>query len=269
MTETRQLVIVRRHKLAAFAMLAQAFADEPGVRLTWDRRLHERRKAPVAAGAEERRSRDRRCHSCRSWGSNDYVLVGVTEAIKAAAIVRPDVGLDAHTRASDDIRLDIEAAVRSDLTVLMSGGDPVSRKSLAHQIHRRSSRSGQPFFVVERDAFVKFFRAFDAAVPPPGRIMGTNTWHALRAKGTQGGTLLIEEIANLNWEEQSQLLLFLECGVQRDDRRTHGVRDARLITGTSHWLLDRVAAKQFRADLFYRLNSIHLTLPAGSARTCG
>jgi len=40
-----------------------------------------------------------------------------------------------------------------------------------------------------------------------------------------------------------------------------GSRSTRLISGTSHWLMDRVASKQFREDLFYRLNVIHLVLP--------
>jgi hypothetical protein len=54
MIETRQLVIVRRNQLATLAMLAQAFADEPGVRLMWDRRLRERRQAPTSLDPEER-----------------------------------------------------------------------------------------------------------------------------------------------------------------------------------------------------------------------
>jgi transcriptional regulator of acetoin/glycerol metabolism len=269
MTETRQLVIVRRNQLAAFAMLAQAFADEPGVRLTWDRRVRERRKASTSLDPEERRRSDRRRAPSTTWGRTDYLLVNVTDAGTAGleAIARPDVDRDEHIRACEDIRRDIDAAVGSDLTVLISGGDPVSRKSLAHEIHRRSSRSRLPLFVVERDAFIEFFRAFDAGVPFPGRIVGGDTRHAPRAKSTEGGTLLIEEIADLSWEEQSELLLFVERTVQRNDLRPHGVRDARIISGTGHWLLDRVASKQFRADLFYRLNSIHLVLPSGSART--
>jgi DNA-binding NtrC family response regulator len=274
MTETRQLVIVRRNQFSTFMMLAQAFADEPGVRLIWDRRLRERRRAPASLDPEERRRRDRRCDSWTTLGRTDYLLLGLTKATEAGsprteAIAKPDADSDEDARVSEDVGRDIEAAVRSDLAVLISGGEPVSRKSLAHRIHRRSGRGRRPLFVVERDALIEFFGAFEAGVPLPIRIVGADTRHAPQAKGIEGGTLLIEEIADLSWEEQSELLLFLERAVPRNDLRPHGLRDARIISGTSKWLLDRVASKQFRADLFYRLNAIHLVLPSGSVRTFG
>jgi DNA-binding NtrC family response regulator len=264
MTETRQLVIVRQNQVATFAMLAQAFANEPGLRLICDRRLRDRRQSPTSLESEERRRRDRRCDPWKTWGQNDYVLVRVTEATTgcAEATSRPDADGDERTRVSADVGRDVEMAVRSDLPVLISGGDAVSRKSLAHQIHRRGDRGGRPLFVVERDAFIEFFEASDEGVPPPGPIVGGDTRHARRAKGIEGATLLIEEVADLTWKQQDELLAFLT-----NDLRSRGSRDTRVFSGTSHWLLDRVASEQFRADLFYRLNAIHVVLPSGSART--
>ena len=274
MTEAQQLVIVRRNQFATFTMLAQAFADEPGVRLIWDRRVRERRQAPALLDPEERRRRDRRSEPRTTWGYTDYLLLSVTEAAQAAevctarteAIERPDADGDENRRVSEDVRRDIQVAVRSDLSVLISGGDPVSRKSLAHQIHRRSGRSGRQLFVVDRNSFIQFFGPLDARMSLPSRIVGAPMRHARRANGVEGGTLLIEEVADLSWEEQSELLRFLERAGQQNDSRLHGIRDARIISGTGHWLLDRVASKQFRADLFYRLNSIHLVLPPGLVR---
>jgi transcriptional regulator of acetoin/glycerol metabolism len=261
MTQTRQLVIVRRNQLATFAMLAHAFADEPGVRFIWDRRLRERRQAPTSLDPEERRRRDRRRDPWTTWEGTDYLLLGVTEASSAPTetIARPDA--DGDEPAHEDIRRDIEAAVRSDFTVLISGGDPISRKSLAHQIHRRSDRGGRPLFVMKSDAFIEFFETLDINVPFPSLVVGARTRHAPRANGIEGGTLLIEEVADLSWEEQSKLLLFLEHATQRNHSQPRGVRDARIMSGTGHQLLNRVASKQFRADLFYRLNTIHLVLP--------
>jgi DNA-binding NtrC family response regulator len=266
MTETRQLVIVRRNQFGTFALLTQAFADEPGVRFIWDRRLRERRQAPTSLDPEERRRRDRRRGPWRTWEGTDYLLLGVTETTEAStarteAIARPDADNDERTRANEDVRRDIEAAIRSDFTVLISGGDPVSRKSLAHQIHRRSDRGGRPLFVMKSDAFIEFFGALDIDVPLPSLAASARTRHAPRAKGIEGSTLLIEEVADLSWEEQSKLLLFLERATQRNHSRPCGVRDARIMSGTGHQLLNRVASKQFRADLFYRLNTIHLVLP--------
>jgi DNA-binding NtrC family response regulator len=88
------------------------------------------------------------------------------------------------------------------------------------------------------------------------------------SKSTEGATLLIEDVAELSWEQQSQLMLFLERrAAQRNGLRAKGFREVRIISGTSHQLLDRIASRQFRADLFYRLNAIHIMLLSGTVRT--
>ena len=105
--------------------------------------------------------------------------------------------------------------------------------------------------VVDRDAF------FDVSAP------GIDSPHAAPTEWTTAGTILIEEVADLSWEQQSQLSRILESRtVQGWDHRANLSLDARIISGTSHQLLERVASNQFRADLFYRLNVIHIVLPA-------
>ena len=127
---------------------------------------------------------------------------------------------------------------------------------MADRIHARSDRRDRPLIVVDPEAF------FDESVP------GTDSRHAARLAWINAGTMLIEELADLTWEQQSQLWLMLErTAVQANDPRSPRTRDARIISGTRHWMLERVAAKQFRADLFYRLNVIHLVLPSDSVRT--
>jgi hypothetical protein len=73
------LVIVRRHQFAKFALLAQAFAAEAHVRLIWDRRLREQRCERASSRRADRRRRDRRCDPSKTWGLNDYLLLGMTE----------------------------------------------------------------------------------------------------------------------------------------------------------------------------------------------
>ena len=123
--------------------------------------------------------------------------------------------------------------------------------ALAHEIHRRSDRRDRPLVVVDREAFV------DRAV-----VSGTDLPDAACSEWMSAGTILIEEVADLSWEQQSQLSLLLERRtLQRPDHRVDGSRDARLISATGHQLFDCVTSKQFRADLFYRLNLIYLVLP--------
>jgi hypothetical protein len=73
------LVIVRRNQFAKFALLAQAFADEPHVRLIWDRRLREQRRERASSNRADRRRQDRRSDPSKTWGLDDYLLLGVAE----------------------------------------------------------------------------------------------------------------------------------------------------------------------------------------------
>ncbi len=252
-----QLVIVRRNQFATFAMLAQAFADEPNVRLVWDRRVHQRRRESTSSDPTDRRQRDRRRDRSLSWGNNDYVLLNTASSVEpraahshVTATDSPAVGAG-WTDFSDQVARDIEVAVKSDLAVLISGGEILSRTSLAHRIHRYGNRAACPLTVVNRETFVEVF---------------TSSGALRHVDRSNGGTLLIEEVADLSWEQQSELVHLLERRAVEGHARTNGARDARIISATGHWLLDRIASKQFRADLFYRLNVIHLVLPMGALR---
>jgi DNA-binding NtrC family response regulator len=264
MTETRQLVIVRRNQVATFAMLAQAFADEPAVRLIWDRRLRDRRQAPTPSDPEERRRRERRSRLLNVWERHDYLVLSVAQARTVEAIEAP-AHIDAQT-FSLDVSRDLEAAVRSDMSVLISGGDPVSRKSLAQQIHRRSDRGAEPLVVVQPHMAIEFFETFSPRPALTRPLVSAGTRETLSRSPIEGGTVLIEEVADLSLAQQGDLMMLVEHGAVRNDLRSHRMLATRVISATGHWLLDRVAAKQFRADLFYRLNAIHLVLPPGLVR---
>jgi transcriptional regulator of acetoin/glycerol metabolism len=250
--DTQQLVIVRRNQFSTFAMLAQAFANEPNVRLVWDRRTRDRRRSEGTPAASDRRSTDRRGDQAVTWGVNEYLLLTLNES-KPAALSASEPEIEASvTREYDqlvrDLGNDLEAAAGSDLSVLLSGGDTVSRKALAQRIHGRSRRRTQPLIAVDGAAFAEMLAAPREEPSAPTTALN-------------GGTLFIEEIGQWTWRQQSDLTRFLER-IAMSQIPNHGPA-ARLISGTDYWLLDRVAAREFRADLFYRLNTIHVVLPTG------
>jgi transcriptional regulator of acetoin/glycerol metabolism len=251
MANTQQLVIVRRNQFSTFAMLAQAFANEPNVRLVWDRRTRDRRRSADAPAGSDRRSGDRRGDQATTWGTNEYLLLTLNER-KPGDPSAPEPDIEAsvtkeYQQLVRDLGNDLEAAAGSDLSVLLSGGDAVSRKSLAQRIHGRSHRRTRPLIVVDGAAFAEMLAA-------PGQEDNAHT------NALNGGTLFIEEIGQWTWRQQSDLARFLERITA--SHTANGGPAARLISGTDYWLLDRVAAHEFRADLFYRLNTIHVVLPS-------
>jgi CRP/FNR family cyclic AMP-dependent transcriptional regulator len=107
------LVIVRRHQFAKFALLAQAFADEPRVRLIWDRRLREQRRECGSANPEDRRRRDRRSDRSKTWGHDDHLLLGGAERVDADARVNEEFGLDIEVRVGTVERCFESAGLRT------------------------------------------------------------------------------------------------------------------------------------------------------------
>src|SRR6476646_4792182 len=153
MANTQQLVIVRRNQFATFAMLAQAFANEPNIRLVWDRRTRERRRSEGAPAGGDRRSADRRGDQSATWGANEYMLLTLNES-RQAPVSSSEPEMEAsvakeYQQLVRDLGNDLEAAAGSDLSVLLSGGDVVSRKALAQRLHGRSRRRAQPLIAVD------------------------------------------------------------------------------------------------------------------------
>jgi transcriptional regulator of acetoin/glycerol metabolism len=259
-----QLVIVRRKQFAAFDRLSQAFGDEADVSLIWDRRGQDRRQHSDSRGGQKRRGQDRRLDPSAGWGDLDYVITqgtgGVPIEDRRQAVMSADAS--AAQMSALDARKDLEAAVRSDLNVLITRGDPVSRKSLARRIHARSDRHDRPFVVLDRPAAAELFGKLCECVGSKGEQTGAWPSHL-----AHGGTLLIEEVVDLSREQQSELLFYLERRAARaDGTETGGANAPRVIAASRHWLLDRIASTEFRPDLFYRLNLIHVVLPLGTVR---
>ena len=250
----QRLVIVRRNEFATFARLAQTFANEPNVRLVWDRRIRDRRQSSEPP-AGERRRRDRRANATTTWGPDDYLLLTIAQPESTAPGDAGDPTTEQRTAITEELRRDVEAAAASDLSILISGGEPVTRKTLAHRIHRQSCNGDGRFVIIEPDTFGDMFARCAEGSPAPG------------GRPLPPGTMLIEEVAAWDLAQQTQLMRFLEWMNLRGGAgaNARGTRATRLISGTSQWLMDRVASNQFREDLFYRLNVIHLILPETAA----
>jgi two-component system response regulator HydG len=156
----------------------------------------------------------------------------------------------------------IDKLARSDVTVLLRGESGTGKELAARAIHDRSARHLGPFVALNC-----------AAIPDPlidselfGHTRGAFTGAASARPGVfveaDQGTLFLDEIGDLPPPVQSRLLRVLQEGEVRAVGGT-GARavDVRVIAATHVDLDAAVAQKQFRADLYYRLNVVSLTLP--------
>jgi transcriptional regulator with GAF, ATPase, and Fis domain len=83
-----------------------------------------------------------------------------------------------------------------------------------------------------------------------------------------GGTVLLDEVGEMSLRMQTLLLRFLESGEiqQIGSEGKHTIVDVRVISATNRDLLERTREKEFREDLYYRLNVVHLVVPPLRAR---
>jgi NtrC-family two-component system response regulator AlgB len=154
-------------------------------------------------------------------------------------------------------------AAASDATILLTGESGTGKNVIARQIHRWSQRHDKMFVVVncttlseellESELFGHMRGSFTGAIKDkPGRL-----------EAADGGTVFLDEIADLSGQLQTKFLRFVqEQSFERvgGDRTIHV--DARIVAASNRDLEGEVAARHFRDDLFYRLNVITLRVPA-------
>jgi DNA-binding NtrC family response regulator len=170
------------------------------------------------------------------------------------------IGASAATRT---VREEIEYAAASDAKVLITGESGVGKEVVARLIHHRSRRRHASLVTINCAGIPDTLLASELF----GHVRGSFT-DAYRDKEgwieqANRGTIFMDEIGEMSTQMQSLLLRFLENGeIQRvgSDRRTSLV-DVRIITATNRRLMERVTAGEFREDLFYRLNVIHIEIP--------
>jgi transcriptional regulator with PAS, ATPase and Fis domain len=153
---------------------------------------------------------------------------------------------------------------KTDSAVMITGESGTGKEVLARYIHRHSSRANEPFIPVNCAAIPHDLLEAEFFGYEKGAFTGANP------KGKPGlfemadkGTLFLDEIADLPLSMQSKLLRVLESGeIKHVGGTTIKHTDVRLISATNKNLREMIANKQFRADVYYRLSVIPITVPS-------
>jgi len=151
---------------------------------------------------------------------------------------------------------------RSGADVLMEAESGTGKEVLARLIHSQSTRKGGPFVAVNCSAFPENLLESELFGHVRGAFTGAQTNKAGKFELASGGTLLLDEIADLPLSLQPKLLRALQ---EREIDRLGDTKpvaiDVHIIATTNKSLTQQVKAGQFRADLFYRLHVVPLTIP--------
>ncbi len=163
--------------------------------------------------------------------------------------------------AVERLRGQIQLAAASDAAVLITGETGVGKNLIAREIHQRQSRR-EPFLTINCSAIPENLMESEYFGHEKGAFTGAESRREGIFELADGGTLLMDEIADTPYHLQSKLLSFLEEKQVRRVGGTHSINvDVRIIAATNRDLAAAIRENRFREDLFYRLAVIQIHVP--------
>ncbi len=151
----------------------------------------------------------------------------------------------------------------TNLSILLEGETGTGKDQVAKAIHYNSNRKNKNFVVVNCAAFPETLLENELFGHKKGAYTGASQDKTGLIEEADGGTLYLDEIAEINPSTQIKLLRVLEEKelTRLGDTKPRKV-DIRVISATSLKIKEQIEKSLFRKDLFFRLNTIHITLPA-------
>jgi two-component system, response regulator FlrC len=155
-----------------------------------------------------------------------------------------------------------KTVAQSKATVLIQGESGTGKELVAALIHENSNRANRPFVAINCAAIPENLLESELFGYERGAFTGAVSSKAGKFEFANGGTLLLDEISEMDIRLQAKLLRVIQEGeVDRIGGRKPVPVDVRIIATTNRNLSDCVKSGTFREDLFYRLNVVNLTMP--------
>ena len=178
-------------------------------------------------------------------------------------VIEKEGGLIYQSHVMHQVVEKSKKVAETDVTVLITGPSGVGKEHIANIIHESSKRHSKPFVKINCAAIPETLLESELFGYEPGAFTGGSP---KGKKGlfelANGGSLLLDEIGELPLMLQSKLLRVLQ---EREIRRLGGSKpikvDFRLVAATNVNLMEKISSKEFREDLYYRLNVIEIKIP--------
>ncbi len=156
----------------------------------------------------------------------------------------------------------VDKAARTDASIMLLGESGVGKEVFASYIHEKSARSNKPFIAINMAAIPENLIESELFGFEKGAFTDATEAKMGQFELAHGGTLFLDEIAEMPYPLQAKLLRVLQ---EREIRRLGSPKsikiDVRIITATNANLQSNIQEGKFREDLYYRLNTIPLSIP--------
>lgn len=151
----------------------------------------------------------------------------------------------------------------TDLSVLISGESGVGKEVFSQVVHAASKRKHEPFISINCGAIPEGTISSELFGHEKGAFTGAHDARKGYFEAVNGGTIFLDEVSEMPLETQARLLRVLETGeFIKVGSSTIQKTDVRIIAASNKGLLEQVNKGKFREDLYYRLNTITIQIPA-------
>jgi len=161
-----------------------------------------------------------------------------------------------------DILRQMDLVAPTNYSVIISGESGSGKEAIAQEIHSRSKRNNSPFIAIDCGALSKELAASELFGHEKGSFTGAQNQKIGSLELANGGTVFLDEIANLSYDVQVSLLRVVQ---ERKLRRVGGNKDIdldiRIIVASNEQLWDAAKIGRFREDLYYRFNEFSINVP--------
>ncbi|ALC98131.1 sigma-54 dependent transcriptional regulator [Capnocytophaga ochracea] len=175
--------------------------------------------------------------------------------------------IEGVSAASKKLNKFISLVAPTDMSVLITGESGTGKEVIAKSIHLKSERRNKPFIAVDCGAIPKEIASSEFFGHVKGSFTGAITDKKGHFEEANGGTIFLDEVGNLSYDNQIQLLRALQ------ERRIKPIGsskeievDIRVLAATNEDLLAAVGKGEFREDLYHRLNEFSIKVPSLSER---
>jgi two-component system nitrogen regulation response regulator GlnG len=173
-----------------------------------------------------------------------------------------DLGIVGRSEPMQNVFKLIGQLAASDATALITGESGTGKELVARAIYHHSRRNGQAFLAINCAAIPENLLESELFGHEKGAFTGATTQRIGKFEQCNKGTIFLDEIGDMSLATQTKILRVLQSGAFERVGGNQPIKaDVRVIAATNKPLEQAVAAKQFREDLFYRLNVVRLQIP--------
>lgn len=170
--------------------------------------------------------------------------------------------IQGNSPASAQLYQHVDLVGPTNLSVLIEGSSGTGKEHIAHLIHQKSNRANQPFIAIDCGAIPKELAASEFFGHIKGAFTGAITDKVGALVEAKGGTVFLDEIGNLNYNTQIQLLRALqERVITPIGSNSEVIIDIRIIAATNENLPKAIEEGAFREDLYHRINEFSIRVP--------